>query len=101
MQNNHEQYLLFPTAITCIHPSVAPAHGRRNLTGIRSGQRTGTRLPIGSQVIYSCNTGYMLNGSSTITCKADGQWSGKAPDCSRKLLFNQMYMRIRHLGVSM
>ena len=91
VQDKHEQYPLFPTAIRCVNPPSAPAHGRRNVTG----------LTFGSTVIYSCSTGYTLNGSSTITCMANRQWSSNAPDCSRKLLFHEMYMCIRHLGVSM
>ena len=98
MQSSHGQYLLFPTAITCVIPPLAPVHGRRNATG----QRTGTGLTVGSTVTYSCKAGYTLNGSSTITCKANGQWSGKAPECNRKLLIHQMYNYVyQHLGVSM
>ena len=89
--HRHEQYLLFPTALRCVDPPAAPVHGQRNATG----------LAIGSTVIYSCEAGYTLNGSSTITCMASTQWSGKAPDCSRKLLFHQMYMCIRNLGMYM
>ena len=74
--------LLFPTALRCVHPPAAPVHGQLN----------GTGLTFGSTLIYSCNTGYALNGSSTITCMANRQWSGQAPDCSRKLLFHQMYV---------
>ena len=77
--SNHRQYLLFPTAIRCVHPPVAPVHGRFN----------GTGLTFGSTLIYSCKAGYTLNGSSAIICMANRQWSGKAPDCSRKLLFCQ------------
>ena len=87
--SNHRQYLLFPTAIRCVHPPVAPVHGRFN----------GTGLTFGSTLIYSCKPGYTLNGSSTLTCMANRQWSGKAPDCSRKLLIHQMYMCISYLGV--
>ena len=88
---NHGHYLIFPTAITCVHPPLAPVHGQRN----------GTGLTYGLTVIYSCNTGYILNGSSTITCMANRQWSGEAPDCSRKLLFHQMYNVYQAFGVFM
>ena len=81
VQSNHEQYPLFPTAHTCLHPPAAPVHGRRYVTGIT----------IGSTVTYSCSTGYTLNGSSRITCMSNRHWSGKAPDCIRKLLFHQMH----------
>ena len=75
-------YLLFHTVIRCINPPDAPAKGQRNATG----------LTFGSTLIYSCTAGYTLNGSSTITCMANRQWSGKAPDCSRKLVFNAIYV---------
>ena len=73
---------LFPTALRCVLPPLAPVHGRRNVTG----------LTIGSTVTYSCSTGYTLNGSSTVTCMANRQWSGQGPYCSRKPLFHRMYV---------
>ncbi|XP_019620833.1 PREDICTED: uncharacterized protein LOC109467329 [Branchiostoma belcheri] len=33
---------------------------------------------------FTCDTGYDLVGSSTITCQADATWSGAAPTCTRK-----------------
>ena len=32
---------------------------------------------------YTCNTGYVLTGSSTRTCQSDGRWSGSNSVCSR------------------
>ena len=40
-----------------------------------------TTTTFGSNVTYSCQTGYLLQGNSIITCLADGQWSGGSPDC--------------------
>ncbi|XP_019638158.1 PREDICTED: fibrillin-1-like, partial [Branchiostoma belcheri] len=34
-------------------------------------------------VTFSCNLGYDLVGSSSLTCRADASWSGSAPTCSR------------------
>ena len=34
-----------------------------------------------SRVTYSCFTGYTLQGSKSITCQSDGQWSGSVPQC--------------------
>ena len=42
-------------------------------------QTTGTLL--GWTANYSCNTGYNLEGNSTLTCQAPGNWSGGAPTC--------------------
>ena len=35
----------------------------------------------GSTVTYTCNFGYALAGLQSITCQANGQWSGPAPSC--------------------
>ncbi|XP_078589338.1 sushi, von Willebrand factor type A, EGF and pentraxin domain-containing protein 1-like [Branchiostoma floridae x Branchiostoma japonicum] len=35
----------------------------------------------GGQVDYSCNDGYAVVGEASITCQADGTWSGDAPMC--------------------
>ena len=32
-------------------------------------------------VVYSCNPGFRLVGSSSLTCLASGSWSGVAPTC--------------------
>lgn len=49
---------------------AAPANG--SVTGGTTYTSTAT---------YSCNGGYMLVGSSTSTCTADGTWSGTPPTC--------------------
>ncbi len=43
---------------------------------------------------YSCNTGFNINGNSTITCvtKVDeqvGEWIGSPPTCERELSTKQ------------
>ncbi|CAH1274043.1 CSMD3 [Branchiostoma lanceolatum] len=35
-----------------------------------------------TQVTFSCNTGYVRNGSSDSTCQADGRWSNVTPICT-------------------
>lgn len=35
-----------------------------------------------SIISFGCNTGYVLNGSSTITCVADGSWTDDVPVCT-------------------
>ncbi|ELU03676.1 hypothetical protein CAPTEDRAFT_126293, partial [Capitella teleta] len=36
---------------------------------------------VGSVIIYSCEEGYSLNGTSEIVCEANGEWSGNSPSC--------------------
>ncbi|XP_019619706.1 PREDICTED: P-selectin-like [Branchiostoma belcheri] len=33
-------------------------------------------------VTFTCNTGYVMNGASTPTCRADGTWSHPVPTCT-------------------
>ena len=72
--------LIFPTllsAVSCGTPPAAPANGHRSGSGTTY-QSTRT---------YTCNPGYSPTppGPNTITCMANGQWSGSAPRCDRKL----------------
>ena len=39
-----------------------------------------------STAIYSCNTGFNINGSHSRTCGPDGTWSGTEPSCQSKNL---------------
>ena len=31
--------------------------------------------------VYTCDTGYVLNGNITRTCQEDANWSGSEPTC--------------------
>ena len=48
---------------------------------------------VGETADYTCNTGFILEGDSTLTCGEDGQWSGSPPVCNRKYL-SKMYTRL-------
>ncbi|XP_035673047.1 E-selectin-like [Branchiostoma floridae] len=52
---------------------TAPTNGALNSTGANSYQDV---------VTFTCNTGYQLNGVSSVTCQADGTWSGPVPTCT-------------------
>ena len=52
-----------------------PTNGRVDLTG----------TIVDSTATYSCDDRFRLQGQSTRTCQDDGQWSGSAPTCERKL----------------
>ena len=40
-----------------------------------------------STASYTCDDGYILTGSVTVTCQADATWSDTAPECVRKYMF--------------
>ena len=49
-----------------------------------NGQRSLSSTTYNSVVTYTCDVGYTLQGASSRTCQADGQWSGSVPQCSRE-----------------
>ena len=51
-----------------------PANGMVSVTGTETGD-TAT---------YTCNAGYELIGSMTLTCLSSGSWSDEPPTCRRK-----------------
>ncbi len=44
-------------------------------------RREGQSFIFKAEVTYSCSAPYVLVGSSTRTCQADGTWSGTQPSC--------------------
>ncbi|KAG8597924.1 hypothetical protein GDO81_002432 [Engystomops pustulosus] len=46
-----------------------------------NGTKNGTNYLVGSLITFSCNTGFVLTGSITRTCQADGYWSGEPTMC--------------------
>ncbi|XP_053555720.1 sushi domain-containing protein 2 [Bombina bombina] len=48
-----------------------------------NGSKNGTSYLVGSMVKFSCNTGFVLNGSRQRTCQSDGAWSGDPAQCFR------------------
>ena len=70
LSRNHSLNFI-PTEILC--PDLPnPLGGVVNLT---------SRI-IGSTVTYSCNEGFILNGSAEGVCQEDGTWSITPPSCS-------------------
>ena len=45
-------------------------------------ETTGTS--VGSSAVYSCISGYRLDGVDTRICQPDSQWSNTAPTCTRR-----------------
>jgi len=64
-----------------------------SLPGISNGIVVQSGTTVDSTVTYNCNRGFTLEGLATHTCQADGEWSGEAPTCERKLLnIKQFYL---------
>ena len=49
-----------------------------------NGQVNFSNTTFESTANYTCDLGYNLNGNSTRTCEASGEWSGDPPSCERK-----------------
>ena len=47
----------------------------------------GTKLNPRATVWYTCDEGFILNGSWSRTCGSDGRWSGTTPTCQGETLF--------------
>ena len=46
-----------------------------------NGYKIGSVYSYNSSILFSCNTGYNLIGSSVLTCLANGSWDIDAPSC--------------------
>ncbi len=42
-------------------------------------------LGVGNMATITCNMGYVINGSSTLTCKNDSNWDSSIPNCVGKI----------------
>ena len=62
--------LIIHVAVQCNNLSD-PDNGAVNTTGTK----------VGDTAMYSCDGGYELRGSSTLTCHSNGNWSGPPPTC--------------------
>ena len=51
------------------------------LRDIANGAVTVISRTVGSRAVYSCVSGYTLEGDRFRECQADGQWSGEEPVC--------------------
>ncbi|XP_078661525.1 P-selectin-like [Branchiostoma floridae x Branchiostoma belcheri] len=50
------------------------------LTTLTNGAVSGSNT-YGEELTFTCDTGYALVGALTLTCQADGTWSGSPPTC--------------------
>ena len=65
------------SAVNCGEPDAADENGDVSYSS----------TTFESIATYTCDAGYILTGSATVTCQADRQWSDTAPDCVRKWSF--------------
>ena len=57
---------------------------RCDVESIPNGVLSESQIGVGSQVTYTCDDGYELNGTSTRTCQDNGSLSGTMASCERK-----------------
>ena len=79
------------TAVSCGFPQYI-SHGYRG---------TPTSATYGGTVTYSCDTGYQLSGSATVTCQASGSWSTR-PSCTGILhcsFYDQIKWPVLHMSL--
>ncbi|XP_078581988.1 E-selectin-like [Branchiostoma floridae x Branchiostoma japonicum] len=67
--------------LTLCEVQIFPAVQCPELTSPTNGDMSGSNVYGGGPITFSCDTGYNLVGSSTLTCQADGTWSGSPPTC--------------------
>ena len=62
--------------LTALCPDLSdPANGTVTVMG----------TSVGDTASYTCNDGFELIGSMSVTCTSDGTWSDQPPMCRRKL----------------
>ena len=66
--------MIYVTALVC-----------RALEAPENGEMTGESFSFGSRVVFNCQEGYTIVGSSTLTCQEDGRWSDNTPRCEGKM----------------
>ncbi|XP_078667428.1 sushi, von Willebrand factor type A, EGF and pentraxin domain-containing protein 1-like [Branchiostoma floridae x Branchiostoma belcheri] len=54
----------------------------QSLTAPANGALSTTATSYQTVVNFTCNTGYVLNGTTNTTCQADGTWSNPVPTCT-------------------
>lgn len=66
-----------PRCLEAACPSLGPLdNGKVAVRGTSNG-----RTVQGSQLIYTCDPGYTLEGNDTRTCLEDARWGGQQPHC--------------------
>ena len=66
-------YIFTCTGVTC-PPPPGITDGIYQITD-------GTGSDFASRVVYSCNTGFQLDGAAVLFCLPNGTWSAAGPSC--------------------
>lgn len=76
----HEDFFntCFSLGVTCGF-LLSPENGQVSIFSLDSS--------VGTVATYECTAGFIISGSSSRTCEADGNWSGIEPVCERELYF--------------
>ncbi|XP_043572153.1 sushi, von Willebrand factor type A, EGF and pentraxin domain-containing protein 1 isoform X1 [Chiloscyllium plagiosum] len=51
------------------------------LADIQNGKTSGFEFTLGKEIEFQCEEGYLLHGTPSIACQADGKWSDETPQC--------------------
>ena len=73
-------FLLHLAVASCPTPSV-PTNGQITSS---TPPTNGQLYQSGSVVRFSCNSGYTLNGATSVTCQSTGNWNSAFPTCTGK-----------------
>ena len=76
--------ILCYAAVTCpvLHIYIFTVVNCGSLTDIPNGAvDTSGGTNYKCTAVYTCDTGYVLNGNITRTCQEDAMWSGSEPTC--------------------
>ena len=57
-----------------------------NLTSPENGQVDVLSIEVNGSAVFTCDSGYSLNGSSSVECQENGEWSEQPPICQGKQL---------------
>ena len=63
-----------------------------DLSDPANGMVTVMGTSVGDTASYTCNDGFELIGSMSVTCTNDGTWSDEPPMCRRKQFINTSYL---------
>ena len=56
------------------------------LTSLSYGEVSVNETTFRASAVYTCNSGFLLQGNRSRTCQADGNWSSSEPQCKGKEL---------------